>query len=248
MKMSQTTTGFVPDVQFGRGAWTKTGKPNGSAQYTYVAPTNGVPAADGRLLTDDNHRAVHLAIKHSLQPALGMATADCDGRLGPGTYELLKKWQAANGLTPDGFFGRMSAAKAFRPLVEKAAAAAGIPAPVLHGVIMHESLYDPAAVGFSTPADRGLAQVSLEHHGPGTGDNFSEAQVHTASWAITYNAKRLSASRAMFAGKGADLQLRASVLEHNNPVNARHLYKTGEYRTDQARSYVTAVLEAMETY
>jgi hypothetical protein len=248
--MSQSTTGFKPDVEFGRGAWTKVGKPNGSSQYTFVDPKPGTTPApvDGRLLTDDNHRAVHLAIKHSIQPAIGVPADQCDGRLGAGTAAIMKQWQADNGLYADGFFGRKSAAKAFRPLVEAAARAARVPANHLHGIIEAESLYDPAAVGYSTPADRGLAQVNLQHHGPGTGDNFSEAQLHNAEWAVAYNARRLAASRATFAGKGADLQTRASLLEHNNPVNAYHLFRTGEYRTDQAREYVTRVLAAVETF
>lgn len=244
---------FTPDVQTGRGAWTRIGKPNGSTNYTYVEakPGETAPPVDGRLLDDDNHRAVHLAVKHSIQPAIGLPAAQCDGRIGPGTAAQIKRWQAANGLVADGFFGRKSAAKAFRPLVETAARAAGIPAAHLHAIIAHESAYDPGAVGYTTPADRGLAQVSLIHHGPGTPDGFTQAQVHTASWAIDYNAARLAAARRLFGATSADtrdVRVRAALLEHNNPVNARHLAATGEYRTSQARAYVEAVLRAVETY
>lgn len=244
---------FVPDVERGRGAWTKIGKPNGSTNYTYVAATTTTPAppVDGRLRDDDNLRAVHLAVKHSIQPAIGLPPGACDGLLGPGSLAQMKRWQESQGLTPDGFFGRKSAAKAFRPLVERAARAAGIPAAHLHGIIAHESAYDPGAVGYATPADRGLAQVSLAHHGPGTADGFTEAQVHTASWAIDYNAARLAGARRLFGATGADVRdvrVRAALLEHNNPVNARHLAATGEYRTAQARDYVEAVLRAVETF
>lgn len=203
----------VPSVTQGRGAWTATGKDNKSRFYEYIA---GLPLDGSNATRDVNYLAVNLGAKalqarinaYGYSPRLAE-----DGVLGGKSKAAIAWLQGKLGLVADGQAGPATMRAIWRDLIAWFGGAHGVPAAHLRGMILLESVADPGAVGYSTPTDRGLCQINLSAH-----PNITAEQAHDPLFAIDYTAKRLRDARAKFAGKGAELQKKCSIAQHNAPL------------------------------
>ena len=167
----------IAPVTTGRSAWSPVGgtlNVTGSAPGPYYrAPASGKfeDMIGAEALTAQRYgREVNLnayavyAGARAFQRVIGVTD---DGVWGPKTDKAAKNWQyRQNGRagTPDGIFGPKSARCAFLPLVTKAAGNSSLVAFLTRGHIGHESGWDPAAVGYSTPDDLGLGQINGTAH------------------------------------------------------------------------------------
>lgn len=239
---------FTPDKQ-GRGAWTRTGgllSDNGTGAYYRLnkvgEPPVGSTWAQG-VDTSDAARAVNAGTK-ALQVLCGLAGADADGWYGPQTDKAVRAAQARLGLTVDGIAGARTLRALLTPGITVAANNNGIPLRYLGGIFAHESLLDPAAVGYTTPDDHGLPQINLAAFGPTSGEYVTYEQAMDPSFSIPWTAKRVRAKYNEWVGKTSADPWEVAILNHNSPYNALRLAKTGVYPTGQAQQYVSAVLAA----
>lgn len=187
---------------FGRGAWSIAGvggtldaKGLKKGPY-YRAPAVGqveMPGLRAALAlrnnrsVDVNDLAVFYAVK-VLQQEVGAVD---DGILGPRSESAIKKWQSANRLVPDGIPGP----KTFRAMLESdvRSAARKIDSKIeqmLVGHVGHESGWDPGAVGYTTPHDLGLCQISGVWH-PSLNEEFRLTPSKSIPWAAEFVAENL---------------------------------------------------------
>jgi hypothetical protein len=236
----------VPTVEKGRGAWTATGKDNGSRYYCYIPGQ----AQDGsNQFKDVNYEAVHYAVKAiqarinsfgynsygaGASPGSGVPV---DGMFGPGTATAVKWFQSMAGLSQDGVVGPATSLALWRDLLYWFGGVHHVPASQLYGFMMMESGRDPGAVGFTTPSDRGLLQINLKAH-----PNITVQQAFDPNFTIDYTAKRLQGARIQFSGKTVDLKNRCAVAQHNSPLWAKLWYEAGSPPNDQIKLYVDRVL------
>jgi hypothetical protein len=216
---------MVDSVTRGRGAWSPTGKDNGSRYYEHIA---GKPLDGSSKDRDVNYQAVNLGVKaiqtrinaYGYSPALVV-----DGVFGPGTTAGAKWAQAKMGFSAnqcDGRPGPTTCRALFKDLLIWFGGVHHVPASQLHGFIMLESVYDPGAVGGTTPSDRGLNQINLEAH-----KNITVEQAFDPTFSIDYTAKRLADARIRYSGKTVDLKTKCSIAQHNVPVAAECWYRDG---------------------
>lgn len=227
----------VPSVDKGRGAWTTTGKSNGSRYYAY---RDGI-AEDGTFPTRDvNFQAVNLGVKaiqsrindYGYSPALIE-----DGTCGPETRAAIKWVQTKLALVVDGVAGPTTCKALWKDLQIWYGGIYHVPASQLYGFMMLESGADPAAVGVTTPSDRGLNQINLVAH-----PNITVEQAFDPHFAINYTAKRLGDARAQFSGKGVDLKNYCAIAQHNSPLAAKQWYEAGSPPNEKIAKYVELVL------
>lgn len=228
----------VPSVTTGRGAWTATGKSNGSRYYTFIV---GKPLDGGQPTRDVNYQAVNFAVKaiqsrvnsYGYSPALIV-----DGVYGKGTAAGVKWMQSTKlGTGADGVVGPTTARAMFKDYLLWFGGSHSVPASHLHGFVMLESGYDPGAVGVTTPSDRGLNQINENAH-----PNITDEMAFDPVYSIDYTAKRLSDARIKFSGKTVELKNYCSVAQHNNPRDALAWYNTGSPPNDRIKKYVDLVL------
>jgi peptidoglycan hydrolase-like protein with peptidoglycan-binding domain len=240
---------YTPDAK-GRGAWTRTGgllPDNGTGAY-YRLNKTGEPAVgsawvQGTDKTDAAH-AVNAGTK-ALQVLVGITGADVDGWYGPQTDKAVRAAQTRMGLTPDGLAGPATLRKLLTPGIAAAAKASDMPLRYLGGILVHESLLDPAAVGYTTPNDHGLPQINLSAFSEGSTEYISYEKAMDPAFSLPWTAKRLRTTYNLYAAKTtlADLW-EVAILNHNSPYNAQRLAKTGDYPTAQSEQYVAQVLAA----
>lgn len=230
----------VPSVERGRGAWTATGKDNGSRYYTFI---EGKPLDGSSPTKDTNYQAVHLAVKaiqtrvngYGYSPALVV-----DGKFGKSSADGVKWVQAKLGFSAagqDGVVGPTTCKALFKDLLIWFGGVHHAPASQLHGFVMLESGYDPGAVGVTTPSDRGLNQINENAH-----PDITDEQAFDPAFAINYTAKRLSDARIAFSGKSVDLKNKCAIAQHNSPLWAKQWYAAGSPPNDQIKKYVDLVL------
>lgn len=227
----------VPSVTRGRGAWTTTGKDNGSRYYTYVA---GKPVDGSQPTKDVNYQAVHLGVKaiqarvnaYNYSPALVV-----DGQYGEATAAGVKWVQGKLGVGADGVAGPTTCKALWKDLLIWFGGVYHVPASQLYGFIMLESAADPGAVGVTTPSDRGLNQINLVAH-----PNITVEQAFSPPFCIDYTAKRLGDARAQFSGKGVELKNSCAIAQHNSPLAAKQWYQTGYPPNETIKKYVDLVL------
>lgn len=171
-------TARITYPSIGRGAWsykkptggtlTSDGKNLGSF-YVLAAPgvrkvgVNGYRADKWGWFTNINNIAVWRAVQ-AIQVQLKVPAT---GIFDVTTSDALKGWQTAHGLTPDGVFGRVSAKAMFAPVAKAKAKALDDRPELLQLVLGHigfESMWDPGAVGGTTPQDLGLGQINGPAH------------------------------------------------------------------------------------
>lgn len=227
----------IPLVAVGRGAWSATGKDNGSRYYSYVA---GRPIDGAQPFRDVNYQAVNLGVKaiqarinaYGYSPGLIV-----NGEYGSMTAAGVKWLQYKLGVGIDGVVGPTTARAMFKDLLIWFGGVHHVPASQLHGFVMLESGYDPGAVGVTTPSDRGLNQINENAH-PDITDDMAFDPV----FSIDYTAKRLSDARIQFSGKTVELKNYCAIAQHNSPLAARQWYEAGSPPNEKIAKYVELVL------
>lgn len=233
----------VPSVVTGRGAWTSIGKDNGSRYFTFK---DGLPLDGASPTKDVNYQAVNLGVLaiqkrvNSFPPAPKLVE---DGLYGLRTAEAVKIAQAqVLKVGADGVVGPTTAKALWKDILIWNAGVYHVPASQLYGFMMLESVADPAAVGFTTPSDRGLSQINLVAH-----PTVTVEQAFDPHFAIDYTADRLARARAQFSGKGVDLKTYCAIAQHNSPRAASLWYRDGLPPNEDIKKYVDLVLKhAME--
>jgi peptidoglycan hydrolase-like protein with peptidoglycan-binding domain len=228
----------VPSVTQGRGAWTATGKDNKSRYYEYIL---GKPMDGASPTRDVNYEAVNLGVK-AIQArinALGYSPAlVVDGYLGKASGAGIVWVQKKLGLYADGQAGPTTCKALWRDLIIWWCGYNQVPSSHVYGFMALESTFDPGAVGFVTPSDRGLCQINLVAH-----PTVTVEQAFDPHYAINYTADRLEQARKKYSGKGVNLQTVCSIAQHNSPVAADAWYKTGTAPNEQIARYVELVLQ-----
>lgn len=220
----------------GRGAWTSVGKDNGSASYVYLA---GKPLDGSTPAKSINHRAVTLgvlAIQKRINTLGYVPALDVDGVLGPATDKALRWFQTKNNLYVDGDCGPNTCRALWWPLVKMQEVSYSVLGHHLWGIVGHESLLDPGAVGATTPDDRGLAQWNTSNSG------LSILQAHDPIYALTKAAERIANAQRRYSGKGATLLINCSIAQWNSPLWADQWYQTGTAPNLRIAKYVSDVL------
>lgn len=230
----------VPSVTQGRGAFTLTGKSNGSRYYGFFPGK----MEDGSFPERDvNFQAVALGVKaiqarvnsYGYSPKLIV-----DGTYGPETAAGVKWTQAKMGFSAagqDGIAGPVTCRALWHDLLVWFGGSWHVPASQLYGFMMLESVGDPGAVGFTTPSDRGLNQINLAAH-----PNITVEQAFNPNFSIDYTAKRLGEARARYSGKSAELKNYCAIAQHNSPRDAELWYKNGTPPNEKIKKYVDLVL------
>lgn len=225
----------VPSVDKGRGAWQPTGKDNGSRYYEYIA---GKPLDGSSPTKDVNYQAVHLAVL-AIQRRLINAgqRIHADGVLGRQTSLAIKNVQNMMDLTPDGKLGANTWKGLWHNKIYIISRDYVVPPRHLWGLMLAESVADPGAVGHTTPSDRGLFQINIAVH-----TAITPQEAFNPVFATRYTADRLASARVKYSGKGADLQEKCSIAQHNSPVQAQKWFTTGVPPSEQIRLYVEKIL------
>jgi peptidoglycan hydrolase-like protein with peptidoglycan-binding domain len=139
---------------------------------------------DGR--EDARLGAAILAIKRELA-FNGFARPKMDASLpffGEAVENSVKDFQKSRGLTADGEVGQTTGRELFRSRIEQAEGIRSLPHGTIGKKIALESGFDPAAVGFSDAADKGIAQINTRIHGVTEEEAFSP--VFAIAWAGDY--------------------------------------------------------------
>jgi hypothetical protein len=148
-----------------------------------------------------------------------------DGVFGWYTWRAVKQFQKDHGLKADGEVGRKTMGELWRGRIEKEAASVGVPKELAVGIAIHESGLDPAAVGASTPpekgTDRGIVQINSLSH-PTTSDVEAYDFLYSIKWENT----RLATLGVKYHKK-PDLQWTCAVAANLSPVHADEWYATG---------------------
>lgn len=168
----------VLQVPQGRGAWSSIGgllSVDGRSRGPYYrAPSDGsfarMPGATtamairNNVTVDLNTYAVYMGVR-ACQRQIGVSD---DGVWGPNTDIAAKKWQtqmtsALVGVA-DGVIGPRSTKGMFMPDVLRICGSDTNLRYAVVGHMGHESGWDPAAVGMTTPEDLGLGQINGVYH------------------------------------------------------------------------------------
>lgn len=231
-------------TQNGRGAWSTNGKDNGSRTYQFIS---GKPLDGSSKTKGSAYYAVNLGVR-AIQRALneqGYAKPSLivDGFYGAKTGTAVSVAQRGFGIKEDGIAGATLCSNLWRLYVGTAAGAVNLNPAILYGQMMHESSADPGACGYFHEPDRGLIQINTE-----TYKSISIEMAHDPDFALNWSAKRLKSAWDKYAGKGADIQLFCTILQHNSPNGADTLFKTGKFGTISGQTYVQKVLEHMSEW
>ena len=183
---------------YGRGAWNVSGE-GGTLDVKglrpgpyYRAPAAGsmmrMPGLTAALAlrvgaqVNVNDLAVYYAVK-GLQQKIGAAD---DGILGPKSEAAIKAWQKSHSLVPDGVPGPKTFRAMFKDDARKAASQYGEKVEyMLLGHVGHESSWDLGAVGYSTPDDLGLCQISGRWH-PELSAEFRFTPSKSLEWSAAF--------------------------------------------------------------
>lgn len=227
----------------GRSAWTAIGKDNGRRTFVYLPgkPMDGSSPEKGF-----NYEAVRLgvqAIQRRINALGYQPELTDDGVLGPASAKAIRWFQGRMGLFIDGDCGPATCRLLWRPLIDQHERSHMLPEHILWGIAKHESLLDPAAVGGTTPSDRGLVQFNTAIAGAPT-----VAQAHDPVYALNRAGTRLRNAWDRYDEKGTSLRLHCTVASWNAPAWANDWYEDGYPPNERIRTYVQSVLEQAKTF
>lgn len=232
----------VPAVTKGRGAWTTVGKDNGRRYYCWV---EGSPLDGSNRERDVNYQAVNRGVK-AVQARVNVLTGAGlveDGLFGRKSDAAVRAAQRQLGVADDGIVGPGTAHALWRPVVMWIAGAKGLDFRHVGGIMVHESVEDPGAVGVGTPMDRGLMQINLFYNPAVTVD-----QAFDLVYAVTFTVDRMRLMWDRYSAKGTALRISCHIADHNNPAKAAAWYKNGTPPDEQIKLYVERVLTRAATY
>jgi len=163
-----------------------------------------------------------------------------DGVFGWRTQGAAKQFQKAHSLRfVDGLVGRTTMGELFRPLVLQFGAKHAVPREYAAGVPLHESGFDPAAVGASTPIergiDRGLYQINSKSH-----PEVSDAQAYDGEFNLHWGVKRLAAYHLKYASQ-PNIAWDCAIAANATPVGADEWFAQGTAPSEILAAYVAGV-------
>lgn len=229
--------GEVAEMTGGRGAWSLSGKSNGSIYYAYVSGKPQDGSESGKSL---DHKAVNSAVK-SIQGELiklGEVLV-VDGEFGQHTSDALKRAQKVLGVKVDGQFGPGTSRELFHASIAKAS---GDYAKYIFGQISQESNFDPGARGAVNAPDSGLVQINLDAH-----PEISWDQAFNPDFALPYSVNHLTTSLRKYISKPS-IQISCAIASHNSPVWADEWFASGKAPNTTIQNYVTSVLNYSKEY
>lgn len=233
-------------ITTGRGAWSQRGMGYPGVYYQ-LPPAN--TAYVGSQVVQDAHldqscndfRAVNWGVKaiQSRCNELVNSKLVVDGWFGTLTDSAVRYAQTKLHLAVDGAVGPATAKAFWRPLVVLSEAAHGLSGNYTGGIMFHESGYDPGAVGYTTPGDKGLDQWNSTP--------YDEAFDY--HWSIPQTAARFAVAWQTYASKGAKLQIACSIAQHNSPTQAASIYSGGHVVPGTPiANYISAVISAAAAF
>lgn len=211
-KETEVTT--ADEITF--GAWVFGG---GTYHYVKGDRMGKLPDED---LSDYDAMRVNLAVKaiQNLLVAHGYDPRRQDGVFGWWTRYAVKKFQVENAVAfTNGAVGRTTMGELLRSLVQRNGNHFNVPRHIMAGVPIHESGWDPAAVGSSTPIekgiDRGLFQINSLAH-PDVPDELAFDAVFNLNW----GAKSLRARYERYKDSEFAPPWDAAIYANLSPVSA----------------------------
>jgi soluble lytic murein transglycosylase-like protein len=141
------------------------------------------------------------------------------------------EFQVDVGLKGDGVIGPTTARRLFKKRIWDAAHTSNVPALMLCKQLNLESGFDPAAVGYVDPRDRGLAQINSYWH-PEIDDAKAFDPAFSIPWAANYlgeNIKALGDTDAGLAAHNVGRFYARQWLEANKPVSGLYTVEGKDY-------------------
>jgi hypothetical protein len=224
----------------GRGAFTSVGKDNGKSWYAFV---KGSPLDGSSPEKSFNHEAVTLGVM-SIEQRLNDLGYDLvvDGTYGPKVKKAIKDFQKKNGVSVTGEIGYTTGPLLWHDHIASVGVSYKFPTELIWGIMKQESGGDPGAVGYDTPGDRGLFQFNTLVHA------VTYEQAHDFEWATETMFTRFSRAWKDYAGKGEELRINCSIMQHKSPVAADYWFATGEPSGPISVDYVSKVKGFAKTF
>ncbi len=150
---------------------------------------------------------------------------------GAAARERVKDFQQDLGMKIDGVVGPTTARRLFKKRVWDASHKENIPALMLCKQLNLESGYDPAAVGYVDPRDRGLAQINSYWH-PEVTDDKAFDPAFSIPWAANYlseNFKALGDIDAAVAAHNVGRFYARKWLDEGKPVSGLYTVEGKDY-------------------
>lgn len=227
-------------VPKGRGAFTSVGKDNGKSWYAFV---KGSPLDGSTPEKSFNHEAVTLGVM-SIEQRLNDLGYDLvvDGTYGPKVKRAIKDFQKKNGLSVTGEIGYSTGPLLWHDHIASVGASYKYPAKYIWGTMKQESAGDPGAVGYDTPGDRGLFQFNTLVH------EVTYEEAHNFEWATEAAFTRFQRAWNKYQGKGPELRLNCTILQHKSPYSADVWFDTEVSPGPISSDYVSKVKAFAETF
>jgi hypothetical protein len=223
----------------GRGAFTSVGKDNGKSWYAFV---KGSPLDGSTPEKSFNYQAVTLGVKSIEQRLVDLGyDLVVDGTYGPRVKRAIKDFQKKNGVSVTGEIGYTTGPLLWKDHIQSTGLAFKFPTKYIWGIMKQESGGDPGAVGYDTPGDRGLFQFNTL-----IGYNLEDA--HDYQKATDTMFARFASSWKEYAGKGEELRVNCSIMQHKSPVAADYWFATGQPSGPISVDYVSKVKAFSETF
>jgi len=150
---------------------------------------------------------------------------------GAAARDRTEEFQASVGLKGDGVIGPTTARRLFKKRIWDAGHKSNIPPLMLCKQLNLESGFDPAAVGYVDPRDRGLAQINSYWH-PEVEDNKAFDPAYSIPWAADYlseNLKALGDIDAALAAHNVGRFYARQWLEANKPASGLYTVEGKDY-------------------
>lgn len=241
---------------YGRGAWTKTGKANGSWRYEYI---NGMPqiGTNAQVSLDAWATCIGCYNYQRILTQLGFMEplpAKAKGVFGPATREAVLTFQAQafdvsnpnRPLDTDGTIGTTDARAMITPIIDAAERKNGIPNRYLRGETSLESGLDLGALGYYIyygaaksyrGVDRGISQINSEAH-PDIDWNKAFNPYYCIDWSAQRMRSYYDSYKRNYPNTPTEVLWDAALCAHNNPSAAGSWAKNGVAPTEAAASYV----------
>lgn len=150
---------------------------------------------------------------------------------GAAARERVKDFQQDLGMKIDGEVGPTTARRLFKKRIWDSSHKKNVPALMLCKQLNLESGFDPAAVGYVDPRDRGLAQINSFWH-PEISDEQAFDPAFSIPWAANYlseNFKALGDINAALAAHNVGRFYARKWLDENKPISGLYTAEGKDY-------------------